>query len=259
MKWDARLYDSVKAPQIDAGRELVGLSGIRRTDSVLDLGCGTGRLTLELAHLALEGSVTGIDPSSEMLRKAEERCNARRNISFKRLSAEKMNFRDKFDIVFSNSALQWIKEQETVTGRVYDSLRDGGRIAFQLPAKDFCAEFFEYAWDAVRKNGLESVFEGWESPWYLPAKEEYRDLLKESRFENIKVYERSYNIVFKSAHGVFDWWASAGLRPLLALLKDREKEYFKYSFTMNFEKNRTDKGIEFKFRRIFAFAEKHGR
>lgn len=81
MKWDAALYDAVKAPQIDAGRELIALAGIRETDSVLDIGCGTGVLTCELARLAQGGSVTGIDPSLEMLKKAEETCSARRNVS----------------------------------------------------------------------------------------------------------------------------------------------------------------------------------
>lgn len=70
MRWDAEKYDTVKAPQVDAGRELIAEAGVKKTDSILDIGCGTGKLTAELAGLASEGSVTGIDPSGEMLDKA---------------------------------------------------------------------------------------------------------------------------------------------------------------------------------------------
>lgn len=52
MKWDAAQYDSVKAPQADAGKELVALAKVKDNDSVLDIGCGTGKLTLELSRLA---------------------------------------------------------------------------------------------------------------------------------------------------------------------------------------------------------------
>ena len=56
MKWDAEKYDSTKAPQIDAGRELITMAQVRNTDSILDIGCGTGKLTVELANLASNGN-----------------------------------------------------------------------------------------------------------------------------------------------------------------------------------------------------------
>jgi ubiquinone/menaquinone biosynthesis C-methylase UbiE len=69
MKWDAEKYDSVKAPQVDAGRELIEMANVCDTDSILDIGCGTGKLTIELARLASKGYIVGIDPSEEMLEK----------------------------------------------------------------------------------------------------------------------------------------------------------------------------------------------
>jgi len=96
----------------------------------------------------------------------------------------------------------------------------------------------------------------WQSPWYFPDKEEYEHLLKDAGFQKVEVFYRDYQIVFDSINGVIQWWASAGLRPYLEMLPPREQEYFKYAVAMNYEHNRTEKGIEFGFRRLFAFAVK---
>jgi len=256
MKWDAEKYDAVKAPQVDAGRELLGLAGPRENDSILDLGCGTGKLTVELARLALQGRVTGLDPSPEMLARAREASAGLGNLRLLELPAQTMEFDDEFDLVFSNSALQWIREQEDVTNRVCRSLRKGGRIAVQMPAKNFCTEFFDAVDGAVSTLGYERFFLGWQSPWRFLAKEEYEAMLAQAGFRSSRVYERDYRLVFNTTSEVVNWWSSAGLRPYLAALPETGQEHFKEAFAEGFERCRTDKGIEFNFRRLFAFARK---
>ncbi len=149
MKWDAQVYDTVKAPQVDAGRELISIANVKDSDSILDLGCGTGKLTMELSRLLLNGNIKGIDPSKEMTDKARERFDSSENVSIFRIPAQSMKFNNEFDLVFSNSALHWVREQQMVLELVYNSLKDRGRIAFQMPAKDFCREFLEYTGKAI--------------------------------------------------------------------------------------------------------------
>ncbi|MBI1810532.1 MAG: methyltransferase domain-containing protein [Nitrospirae bacterium] len=69
MRWDAERYDSAHGPQIDVGRELIKMATVRAEDSILDIGCGTGKLTIELARRTSKGCVIGIDPSEEMLKR----------------------------------------------------------------------------------------------------------------------------------------------------------------------------------------------
>jgi trans-aconitate methyltransferase len=256
MRWDAEKYDSVKAPQIDAGRELIAMAKVRDTDSILDIGCGTGTLTIELARLASKGNVIGIDPSEEMLEKARKVSADKGNINFIQIDAQSIDFTKRFNFAFSNSVFQWIKEQQQVMGFVYRSLKQGGRIAFQLPAKDFCREFFDYINNSIALLDLEKYYTNWVSPWYFPTKEEYETLLNNAGFGNINVSYKDYRLVFENVNEVLDSWVSTGLRPYLSVLPDKKQEYFKYAFAMNFENNRTTRGIEFDFRRLFAFAEK---
>jgi trans-aconitate 2-methyltransferase len=256
MRWDAEKYDSVKGPQVDAGRELISIAHVKETDEILDIGCGTGKLTFELARLASKGSVIGIDPSEDMLEKARKTYDGIGNVSFALLAAESMAFAGRFDLAFSNSALQWVRNQQIALELIHRSLKDGGRITFQLPARNFCKEFFGYAGNAITLLGFEKYFNNWQKPWYLPDTEGYVSILTKAGFGRINVFYRDYRIVFDSVNGVIDWWTSAGLRPYLDMLPHKEQEYFKYAIAMSYEKNRTEKGIEFGFRRLFAFAEK---
>lgn len=256
MRWDAEAYDSAKSPQTDAGMELIAMAKVRAEDSILDIGCGTGRLTLELARLAHNDKVVGIDPSAEMLDKAREKTLSMSNVSLINIPAQAMDFNEEFDLIFSNSAFQWIKEQEDVAVRTYKALKPDGRVAIQMPAKDFCWEMMENINSAISALGLESKYKKMESPWRFPLKEELAGFLKDAGFVNVSAFYKDYTLMFDNVNDVLNWGVSAGLRPFLAPLSKNKQERFKYAFAMGFENYRTEKGIEFGFRRLFAFAEK---
>ncbi len=256
MKWDAEKYDAVKAPQIEAGKELMSLAGIRENDAILDLGCGTGKLTKELAHLASKGVVVGIDPSEEMLEKARVAASHTGNMTVLRAAAEEINFLDKFDLAFSNSSMQWVKDQPKAAATAYRALKQGGRIAFQFPAANFCAEFFDSVDGAISMLGYDRFFEGWQSPWRFPSKEEYESMLNRAGFRALNVFYKKYRVGFGTIPDVMIWWSSAGLRPYLAALPEGAQEHFKEAFAEGFKRNKTDAGIEFDFRRLFALAKK---
>jgi len=256
MRWDADTYDAVVAPQADAGMELIAMAKVREQDSILDIGCGTGTLTAELARLACRGKVVGIDPSIEMFDRAKNKCSSFPNVSLHNIPAQALEFQKEFDLVFSNSTFQWIKEQEDVIVRVYQALRPEGRFAVQMPAKDFCWAMTENMYSAITALGLEKKYSKMASPWRFPLKEETNRFLKDTGFRNINVFYKDYTLLFQSVNEVLAWAASAALRPYLGTLSDRKQERFKYAFAMGFENYRTGRGIEFNFRRLFAFAEK---
>jgi trans-aconitate 2-methyltransferase len=256
MRWDADKYDTVKAPQADAGRELIAMAKVREQDSILDIGCGTGTLTSELARLAHKGKVIGIDPSIEMFDRAKAKCSPFPNISLYNIPAQALEFQEEIDLVFSNSTFQWIKEQEDVMVRVYRALRPDGRITVQMPAKDFCWTMTENIHSTIVALGLEKKYSKMASPWYFPLKEETNRFLKDAGFRNINVFYKDYALLFESVNEVLAWGVSAALRPYLAPLPEKKQERFKYAFAMGFENYRTERGIEFNFRRLFAFGEK---
>ncbi len=110
---------------------VVQRSGIQRHDRVLDIGCGTGLLSLKFLAKT-ECTITAIDSSAGMLRIFQEKietCNLTGNIHCIQKSAEEMDFAShQFDIVASTVALHHVKVKEPVIGKVYDYLNDGGRF-----------------------------------------------------------------------------------------------------------------------------------
>jgi len=110
---------------------VVQRSGIQRNDRILDIGCGTGLLSLKFLAEA-ECTITAIDRSSRMLRIFQEKiekCNLTGKIQCIQKPAEDMDFRShQFDIVASTVALHHVKFKEPVIEKVYDYLNDGGRF-----------------------------------------------------------------------------------------------------------------------------------
>jgi ubiquinone/menaquinone biosynthesis C-methylase UbiE len=110
---------------------VVNLSGIKRNDRILDIGCGTGLLSLKFLHKT-DCTITAIDNSSEMLRIFQEKIekfNLTGKIHCEQKPAEDMNFKpDQFHIIASTVALHHVKFKEPVIKKIYDFLKDGGRF-----------------------------------------------------------------------------------------------------------------------------------
>jgi ubiquinone/menaquinone biosynthesis C-methylase UbiE len=110
---------------------VVKVSGIQRNDQVLDIGCGTGLLSLKFLNTT-ECTITAIDSSSQMLKIFQEKIekyNLTEKIHCTQESAEDMNFKpDQFDIIAATVSLHHVKFKEPVINNVYDYLKGGGRF-----------------------------------------------------------------------------------------------------------------------------------
>jgi ubiquinone/menaquinone biosynthesis C-methylase UbiE len=110
---------------------VVTLSGIRKNDQLLDIGCGTGLLSLKFLQKA-DCRITAIDSSSQMLAIFQdkiEKCDLSGKIHCLRKSAEDMNFKmSQFDVIAATVALHHVKSKESVIVKAFKFLKDGGRF-----------------------------------------------------------------------------------------------------------------------------------
>lgn len=135
-RWNPAQYGKFNAERSQPFYDLLGLLKpvTARPGRAVDLGCGTGALTRVLHERTGVSSTLGMDSSEAMLAAAE----ANRGGGLEFAHGDISEFRDPagFDVVFSNAALQWVPDHETLFGQIADMVRPGGQIAVQMPAND---------------------------------------------------------------------------------------------------------------------------
>lgn len=142
-QWNPADYHAHSGGQQIWARELISQLRLHPDENVLDIGCGDGKVTAEIARLLPRGRVVGIDSSAEMVRFARlefptVRCP---NLTFEVMDARDLHFREEFDAVFSNAALHWIAgDHRPVLAGIARALRSGGRMLLQMGGRGNAAD-----------------------------------------------------------------------------------------------------------------------
>ncbi len=174
--WDAPEYQQSHSYIWQYGTDLLGLLDPQPGERILDLGCGTGHLTAEIAKSG--AGVVGIDSSGDMVRIAGTNFP---DITFIQANARSLSFDEPFDAVFSNAVLHWIKEADEVLDSITNCLKPGGRIVAEMGGKGN----IEGVVSALRR-ALGSTLghpRAEVDPWYFPTIGEYSRLLEDRGFE----------------------------------------------------------------------------
>lgn len=180
-RWNPADYARHSQGQERWARELIGLLAVHPAESVLDLGCGDGRITAEISALVPQGRVVGMDRSPEMVQYAREHFPAGKfpNLSFQQADARSLPFEAQFDAVFSNAVLHWVKEHRPVLAGIARALRRGGRCVLQMGGKGN-GEEVAGAFDACLTDPAWQASGSFESPYGFYHPDEYRNWLIEA-------------------------------------------------------------------------------
>ena len=176
MGWDAKLYDEKHSFVWEKGKGVVEWLAPQAGEHILDIGCGTGHLTAEIASKGAQ--VIGVDRSAEMI--AEARANYP-HIPFEIADATSLAFDQEFDAVFSNAALHWVIEPEKVVRGVAKALKPGGRFVAEFGGKGNVRQVMAAIASAGDKFGIPRSREN--MIWYYPSLAEYAGLLEKHGLE----------------------------------------------------------------------------
>ena len=183
--WDAKLYDDKHSFVWEKAKGVVELLSPKAGERILDLGCGTGRLTAEIA--ATGADVVGIDQSPEMISEARAQF---RDLRFEVGDARHLRFEQQFDAVFSNAVLHWIVEPELVVRGVAKALKPGGRFVAEFGGKGNVSRLL----DAINRTYANFGIAGGlaDNTWYYPSVAEYATLLEKEGLEvrEAKLFDR---------------------------------------------------------------------
>lgn len=128
-EWDAETYDAVSDPQFEWGMEVLERLELRGDEVAIDAGCGSGRVTAELAKRLPEGRVIAVDGSAAMVAKAKERLGER--ASYLVSDLVELELPEPVDLVFSTATLHWIPDHDRLFRQLRGALKPGGRLVAQ--------------------------------------------------------------------------------------------------------------------------------
>ena len=183
--WDAQTYDARHRYVFEFGAGLVDDLKPQPGETVLDLGCGTGHLTKEIARRG--AAVVGIDRSEDMIAQAR---GSYPELEFQVADALTYRPDQEFDAVFSNAVLHWVQPPERAIQTVHSALKTGGRFVAEFGGKGNTASILA----VVQRN-----------PSYFPGIVEYGTLLEASGFEVVRamLFDRPTPLTGDS--GLRDW------------------------------------------------------
>jgi trans-aconitate methyltransferase len=214
--WDARLYDRSHSFVWKHGAALLELLSPQPGERILDLGCGTGHLTAQIA--AAGADVIGIDSAAAMIEQAHRAYPA---LHFEVADARAFAFAEPFDAVFSNAALHWIKPPDSVVACVYGALKPGGRFVAELGGKGNVQATATALADAARGVGVTPP----ESPWYFPSLGQYAGLLEAGGLEVTFALLFDRPTALEGEQGMRRWVEMFGDDTLAAVPPDRREEF----------------------------------
>lgn len=188
-KWNAEDYAKNSSAQFQWGQELIAKLFLQGSESVLDIGCGDGKISAQLAQIVRNGNVLGIDSSANMIRFASEQFPPTKNpnLAFLHMDATRIFLSEKFDVAFSNSALHWIEDQTSVLRGVHSCLRPGGKILFQMGGRGNATEVFNVIHRVLQDPRWQPYYVNFTLPYHFYGPEDYEACLLESRFHPVRV------------------------------------------------------------------------
>ena len=217
MSWDATRYDEAFAFVPAMGAAVLDLLDPQPGERVLDLGCGSGELTAQIA--ARGARVTGVDSSAEMVARAHERFPG---LDVRMADGEQLRVEGTFDAVFSNAALHWMTRPDEVLAGVRAVLRDGGRFTAEMGAARNVSALVAALREAARRIGLDAELT---LPWYFPTPAEQATRLEAAGFTvRVLLYVDRPTRLTDLSDGAADWWRMFGASTFAELDAERVDE-----------------------------------
>jgi len=184
---DGERYDRISAPLERIGREVLERLPLVGDETVLDAGCGSGRVTQTLLERLPDGHVIGVDGSPEMLAAARRRLGDGVELILADLQSLDLQGRH-VDGVLSTATFHWIADHESLFTRLHALLRSGGRLVAQCGGAGNCVELDEAIERVVSSPPFEAHLAGWAGPWNFATPEATRERLTRAGFTEVSTW-----------------------------------------------------------------------
>lgn len=252
--WSPEQYLKYASERTQASLDLAARISVKNPVMVVDIGCGPGNSTSVLLQRFPKAHIIGMDTSPEMLARAKADLP---DVQFELADAATWTPQDPVDVLFSNAVFQWVPDHRTLLPRLFNLLKPGGALAFQIP----------YNWQMPSHVLIKKV--ATEGPWAEDLKDasktfypleipEYYDVLAPLT-RNLQIWTTTYYHIFDGVAGIVDFNRSTALLPYIQRLSPDQQTAFLAQYEeelKNAYEPRPDGHILLQFIRLFAIAIK---
>jgi trans-aconitate 2-methyltransferase len=251
--WNARQYLKFEDERTRPARDLLAQVPLARARMAVDLGCGPGNSTELLVDRYPEATVTGLDSSKDMLRKARERLPG---CVFIEADLATWTPQEPVDLMFANAVFQWVPNHQIAMRRLVETLPQGGVLAAQMPDNTREPSHVLMQELANRKSWADNSSLAEAARDDLPSPEAYYDLLKPI-CRHVEIWHTIYNHVMAGPNAIVEWFQGSALRPFLSALDPQAADEFLAEYTAEIARHytaRLDGQMLLRFPRLFVVA-----
>lgn len=218
-RWNAKLYDDKHSFVWKLGSSVVDLLAPQPGERILDIGCGTGQLTAQIAQTG--ALVVGMDNSPAMVDEARRLYPQR---EFQEADAHDFDVAEPYDGVFSNAALHWVTEPDKVVGCITRALKPEGRLVVEFGGKGNVRHLS----DAVETACSVVLGETVPHPWYFPSIAEFASILERHGLEVTQAALIDRPTPLEGEDGLRNWVRMFGDHWLSRVPQDRHNDLFEH-------------------------------
>jgi trans-aconitate 2-methyltransferase len=250
MPWNPDLYHKFQAERSAPFYDLLALVDVRPNLKVIDLGCGSGELTRQLADRLPNSHVTGLDGSPLMLDKAASFSTS--NLVFQQ--GDQATLTGDWDLIFSNAALQWSENHAELIPYLFSRLTPGGQLATQVPSNHNHISHQIYR-ETAEEDMFKFILQGFQRYSPVLSIDDYARILFNCGAEQITVLEKVYPHVLENSDAVVEWISGTALVPYFERLGKYKEEFLK-SIREKMRAAMPDSPVFYPFRRMLFSARK---
>lgn len=221
-EWNAETYHRVSDPQYEWGLPVLDRLPLEGHERVLDVGCGTGRLTEKLLERVPRGEVVALDLSFNMLEAAREYLRPRfgGRIRFAQADAATLPIAGQADAIFSTATFHWVLNHPMLFKSMHAALKPGGHLVAQCGGVRNIQRLHDRCAALASESAFAPYFAGWTGPWHFADPQETADRLGEAGFVDIRCGLESQSFVPPDADAFREYVTTIVCRHHLSRLPD---------------------------------------
>ena len=228
--WNAAAYAANSSVQQSWARELIARLHLHGDEHVLDVGCGDGKVTAEIARALPRGAVLGTDASAEMIAFARKTFPPSKipNLKFEITDAREIGggkSTSPFDLVFSNAALHWVDDHESFLRGAAAVLKSGGRLVISCGGKGNAHDVFLALRPEMRRQRWREFFRKMPMPYFFYAPADYEECLPKFDFKTRNIQLVPKDATYAGADGFATWLRTTWL-PFVQRVPETIREEF---------------------------------